>query len=816
MTGLLQDIRYAVRQLRKSPAFAAVSVITLAMGIGANTAIFSVVEAVMLRALPYAHPKQLVLLSDAQDPENGGFLLEDIDPLRSQSRSFSDIAFYYRDSGFSTVTLTPGTEPESVQGAFVSSNLFDVMGIAPTLGRTFTTDEENRRERIVVLSHGLWAKRFGYSADVIGKDLNINGESFQIVGVMPATFQFPAPDQQFWAPVTTNRFWDDPFLRTVDPTHSRYAYERWQAVGRLHGNTSIAQAQSEVNTIFSRLSHADADPNRGVGITVTPVRVTLTGNTRTALIVLFCAVFFVLVIACSNVATLALARSSVREREIAVRSALGAAPSRLARQLLTESVVLAFIGGVAGIGLAALGQHSLITLAPSGIPRIEQTRMDFTMLVFALGISAFSAIAFGLAPAWTLSRKDPNASLKPALNVTRPARGWAASGLVVGQFAIAVVLLAGAGLLVRSLLALHAVDPGFRPEHVLTVDVSLASGTPAARNALYDEVLDRARHLPGVEAAGAMDTLFELGNVSNLGLRAIEGRSPEPKERWTPLSWVAVRGDSFKSVGTDLLRGRYFTSGDGPRSSLVAIIDESMARRYWPGENPIGKRFKGQDARGQNDDWLTVVGVVRDMRLGGLEKSPIPHVFEPSTQAIDGDRTEHVVVRTHGDPAVLSADLRSTIRSLSGTAIISGVSTMKQQLNEQLAPRRFQTLLLGAFAAVALALATLGILGLMHYSVAQRTREIGIRAALGARPSDILRSVLLQAGRLAFAGIAVGLCGAWILTRFMQTLLFGIGAVDPATFIAAPLLLTAAALLASFIPARRAARVDPMVALRYE
>src|SRR6266700_1341071 len=454
MNGVLQDVRYALRQLRKSPGFAAVVVITLAVGIGANSAIFSVIEAVMLRPLPYKDPKQLMLLADSQDPENGGLLLKDINSLRSQSRRFSNIAFYYRDSGFSNVTLSAGTEPELVQGAFVSSNFFPVMGVAPALGRVFAPDEESRREHVVILSHALWIRRFGASRDAIGKDLPIGGVKYRVVGVMPATFEFPAPDQQFWAPVTTNRYCDDPSLMKIDASHSRYAYERWQAIGRLTNNTSFIEAQAEMNTIFPRLSQADPDQNRGPGITVTPLRVVLSGNTRLALIVLFCAVFFVLLISCSNVANLALARAASREREIAVRTALGAARVRLARQLLTESVVVALFSGVLGLVLASMGLRILIAFAPPGIPRIEEARLDLGVFAFALAISLLAAVAFGFAPTWKVSRKDPSDSLKNGGGLRARSAVRIRAALVAIVFALAVAVVAGAGLLVRSFLAL--------------------------------------------------------------------------------------------------------------------------------------------------------------------------------------------------------------------------------------------------------------------------------------------------------------------------------------------------------------------------
>ena len=816
LSSLGQDLRYTFRQLLRNPGFSVVVVVTLALGIGANTAVFSVIEAVMLRALPYVHPERLAILTDAQDPENGGFLLKDLEPLRSRKRSFSDISVFFRDSGFSNVTLTIGSEPDSVQGAFVTANLFSLLGASPELGRVFTFEEEAGRDRFVVLSHALWVRRFGLSPHVIGTDVRIGGENFQVIGVMPSTFQFPARDQQFWAPITTNRYWNDPSLTQIDPNHSRYAYERWQAVGRLAPGVHVEQAQAEMAAFFAGLSRSDDDPNRSSGIAVVPVHVTLPATTKRALVVLFVAVFFVLLISCSNVANLMLARGAGRSRELAVRTALGAGRERLMRQVLTESAYIALIAGVAGLMLASVALHYLIAVAPGDIPRIGEARLDAGVFAFAAALSVLAALIFGSAPAWKLSEANPSESLKSGAGHGAQSTHRTRSVLVVSEFALAMVLLAGSGLLIRSLFAARHVDPGFQPQHALTMNVSLPAASTNSRNAFYDAELERVKSLPGVEAAGEVDALFELEGVSNLGLRAVEGRIPEPRERWTPLSWVAVRGDYFQAMGTPLIMGRYFGPEDGPHSALVAIIDESMARRYWPNEDALGRRFKGQDPRGENDDWLTVVGVVRDTHRGGLERSPIPHVFQPSTQAIDGDRTPYLIVRTAADSQMSASELREAVRSLSSTAIISAVTTLQQELDEQLSARRFQTSLLGLFSMTALGLAGLGILGLMHYSVSQRTKEIGIRAALGANKTDVLRLVLSEGTRLALWGAAIGAGAAVILTRFMASLLFGVAPIDPLTFVGAPILLLIIALGASLLPAHRATKVDPMVALRYE
>jgi putative ABC transport system permease protein len=819
MDSLFRDLRYGLRMLARNPAFTAVAVLTLALGIGANTAIFSVIEAVLLRPLSYHDPSRLVLLADPQDPSGGVFLYKDLEQCKAQDRNFQDLAIYYRDSGFSRVTLSGPGEPEQIQGAFVSASFFSVMGVPGMIGRVFTAGEEARQERVVVLSHGLWLRRFGGSRDVVGRRLQIDGISSEIIGVMPETFQFPARDQQFWAPISTNPFWGDPALSThIDPRHTRPFYARWQAIARLKAGVRLEKAQSEMNTIFTRLDRADPDANRGRGIEVIPLRVTLSGNTRLALLVLSSAVFFVLLIACSNVANLFLVRGTARNREISIRAALGAGRVRLLAQLLTESALLAFLAGGLGLFFAVWGARLLVAFGPPEIPRLEQVRLDAGVLAFAAAASLLSAIIFGLAPAWKIARSNPHGSLKPpGGGAAQPMALRRTHGLLtVSQFALAIVLLNGAGLLVRSFLAVRKVDPGFNPQAVLVLGITLPGATSTHTTAFYDRVLDRARALPGVRAAGAVSGLFEYGTINNLGLRAIEGREPEPKERWTPLVWTTIRGDFFQAMGTPLLLGRYFSAQDVPVSPLVAIIDESMARRYWPGQNPLGKRFKGQDPRGRNDDWLTVIGVVPDMRRAGLEKYPVPHIYEWYAQSGEGDRTSDVIVRTTGDVRAVAAALRIEARGLSSTAILSPVTTMEQQLSDQLSPRRFETGLLGLFSIIAVLLASVGIYGVLQYSVTRRTHEMGIRMALGARPRDVLKLVAGEGAKLALLGIAIGTVVAMALTKLMASLLFGVTPTDPLTFAAVSLLLTAAAVLASYFPARRATKVDPMVALRYE
>ena len=814
----VQDLRYGFRILRKSPGFATVAVLTLALGIGANTAIFSVIQAVMLRPLPYKDPSRVVLLPDPEDPAAEGISYRDLASWKSQTRTFEDMAIYYRNSGWSRVTLTGAGEPDAVQGAYVSANFFPLMGVSPMVGRVFTPEEETRQERVVVLSYRQWVRRFGASHNVVGQMLQIDGTNSQVIGVMPANFQFPARESQFWAPITTNRYWGDPQLLRVDSTHNLHFFKRWNVVGRLKPGVSNQEAQAEMNTIIARLQQVDPT-NRELSVNVVPLRVNLSGNTRLAFLVLFGAVFLVLLIACSNVANLVLARGATRTREMAVRTALGAGRGRLIRQLFTESALLALLGGCLGLVLAKNSVRALIVLGPPDIPRLDEAGLNRGVLTFVLGVSALAAILFGLIPAWRVSRSDPHESLKSGNRSASESIFFrhTRSLLVVTEIALSVVLLTGAGLLVRSFLAVQAVDPGFQPERVLTMRISVPAWTPDARKThLYNSVLERVRALPKVKAVGAIDGLFELGATMNLGLRNIEGHTPEPRDQWTSLTWKVIRGDYFQAMGAPLLKGRYFSERDNRGSPLVAIIDESMARRYWPGEDPIGRRFKGQDPRGTNDDWLTVVGVVRDMRRHGLERKPTPHIYEWHLQDNYGYDTPDLVVRTTTDPQALAATLRSTVRELDRTAILSPVTTLEQQLSSQLSPRRFQTSLLGFFSFIALVLACIGIFGLMHYSVAQRTHEMGVRIALGARRIDVMKLVIGQGSWLVIIGTGIGILAALALTRLMSSLLFGVGTTDPVTFTAVVVLLILVALFACYVPARSAMKVDPMVALRYE
>src|SRR5579864_3579854 len=535
-----QDVRYALRTLRKSPAFGVAAALTLALAIGANTAIFSVIEAVMLRPLPYKDPGRLVQFAASATYSN-------LQSLKSQSRAFEDIAIYFRNSGRSRATLTGVTEPESVQGGFVTANFFPLMGVAPVIGRWPTSDEVARRERVAVLSYGLWKRRFSASPDAIGKMLEIDGTNFQVIGIMPAAFHFPARDVQFWAPITTNRYWDE--VVPFDPNHSPGYWARWNAVGRLGHGVTLDQAQSELNAINDGLQRDAPDRNRLTEVSIVPLRVDLGANTRLAIYVLFGAVSFVLLIACSNVANLVLARGAARGREMAVRTALGAGRPRLIRQLLTESAVLVLFSGCFGLVLARFAIRALVAYGPPDISRLDEANLDVGVLAFTLATSLSAAVLFGLAPAWNISRSDPNEWLKAG---TRSASGGIGLTrtrglLVMAEFALSVVLLTGAGLLVRSFVAIEAVDPGFQPERVLTMQITLPASTLDARRRELDELtLASVRAIPGVQAVGAINGLLDDEQPGDFGVRVVEGHAPEPRTAWAPFRWTNIRGDFFQ------------------------------------------------------------------------------------------------------------------------------------------------------------------------------------------------------------------------------------------------------------------------------
>jgi predicted permease len=810
--SFIQDVRYGLRQFRRSPGFAAVAVLTLALGIGANTAIFSALNAVVLRPLPYKDPGRLaVLWTDnlRQNLHEARTSYLNFDDWKKQNRVFEDMAFC---SSF-TVNLTGGGEPERIVAARVTPNLFSMLGVSPIRGHTFTPEDEARGNRVIVLSYGLWQRRFGSSREVLGKSLEIDGARAVVIGVMPATFQLPGSDVQFWEP------------HAMFPGWNRTKFERGvpsgYVVGRLKPGATFGEAQADLNLVGSRLArqYPDLASNMdfaGFAVNVVPLSVQITGKRiRVALWLLSAAVVLVLLIACANVANLLLARGAGRKRELAIRAALGAGRGRLLRQLLTESVLLSLASGTLGLAFAAFGARTLVRLAPQDVPRLQQVGIDRALFAFALGLSLLTGILFGLAPAWKVSKSDPQEALK------KRGRGLAGSMairgthglLLISEYALAVLLLAGAGLLIRSLLRVQAVDPGFRPERVLIARVVQSSIKPEAQWAeLYPQALARIMLIPGVQAAGAIDNLFFQSNPDDTIIP--EGQTVTASG--TGAEQVMDDGisvDYFRAVGVPLLKGRLFSEQDSRNSPRVAIINQTLARRFWPSEDPIGKRFRFGFQK-PTDPWISVVGVVGDMRRDGLTRVPVSQAFLPLTQ--DPARGMDFVVRAASDPLTLAAAVRSAIGSVDKTVPVFNVSTLDEQLHEQTAPMRLETALLSAFATLAMLLAAIGIYGITRYSVAQRTHEIGVRMALGAKRVDVLTLVVGQALQLTLAGVGIGLFGAVALTRFLSSLLYEVKSTDLSTYVIVSLTLTAVALIACHIPARRATKVDPMVALRYE
>ncbi len=809
---LWQDLRFATRMLRKSPGFTAVAMLTLALSIGATTALFSVVEAVLLRPLPYNEASRLaVLWTDnlRQNLHQERTSYPNFEDWRSQNTTFDDMAFA---SAF-TVNLTAGEEPERLVAGRTSANLFALMGVRPILGRTFSGEEEKRGERVIVVSHGLWVRSFGSSQDVVGKSLEVDGIKMAIVGVMPATFQFPARNVELWEPLTVFPNWSG--LRVKRNTPSGFV------VGRLKRGISFSQAQADMNAIGGHLAQqypeltVDLD-FFGFGVSVMPFDVYVTGKeVRVALWLLFGAVVLVLFIACTNVASLLLSRGAARARELATRMALGAGKRRIVRQLLTETTVLYLTSGALGIALAAIGDRLLTHLAPPDVARLQEADIDSGVLSFALTLSFLAAFIFGLFPSLRVSGTDPYLALKES---GRGLSGTSAvvrlrSLLVTGEFAVAVILLVGAGLLTRSFLRVQRVDPGFRSDHVLTARVVQSKFKSETQwSDFYEQSLEHIRTIPGVEAVGAIDNFFFASFPDEMVI--VEGHPPLPPG--ASASQVTDDGISpgyFQALRVPLLRGRFFTERDSATGPRMAIINATMSRRFWPVEDPLGQRFRFA-YQTDGDPWITVVGVVGDMHRDGITRDPVSEIFLPFSQ--HPARGMDIVVRTSTDPQGFAAAVRGAIRSADVATPVFNVSTLEEELRNQEAPRRFQTFLLSLFAALAVVLSAVGIYGLMHYSVTQRTHEIGVRMALGAQPLDVIRLVLRQGGRVALLGILIGVGGALFIGRVLSSLLFGVTATDPVTFVVVTLLLCLVTLAACYIPARRATRVDPMVALRYE
>lgn len=808
METLLQDIRYGVRTLVKQPAFTLVAIITIALGIGANTAIFSVVNAVILRPLPYAEAERLVMLwgTTANDGnQEQPFSFADFSDLRNQSKSFSTLA---AASPVWNFTLTGGGEPEPTQGLFVSHDLFDMLGIRPEMGRAFLADDDRSGAApVVIISNALWQRRFGGDRNVIGRPLIVSGNSATVVGVMPAGFHFLEAGADLWVPLSQNLF----------ATSTRNV-RLLSVVGKLNGGVQLGQANAELSAIGNQFAAQYPDTNSGFSLRALALHEQVTGKVRPALLLLLGAVGLVLLIACANVVNLMLVRSASRSKEIAVRAAVGAGRLRLLRQLLTESITLSLLGGLAGALLATWGVRVLGAVNPIPLPQYNKIGVDLTVLVFTLSVSVLTGIVFGLAPAWQMFKFDLHSVLKTG------GRGSIDSGhhklsnaLVTVEIATAFVLLIGAGLLIRSFSKLLDVNPGFDTEHILTMQVGLPNasyGQPQKRIALIQQLEANLKAMPDVASVGIVTRLPLMSALNNVTtFLSIEGRQMQPGER-PEIDFRRASTGYFETMSVPLRSGRLVTEQDVANNTHSVVINEAMAKRFWSGEDPVGKRISTATASVQQTQWQTIVGVVGNVRHLGLDTEPRPELYYHTNTLPPFGPV--LVIRARTDPKALISLARAKVRELDGDLSISNVSTMDQLVAQSVAQRRFGMFLLASFAVVALLLAAIGIYGVISYSVAQRTREIGVRMALGARTADVLRLVLKNGLTLAGLGLAIGLVGAFLSTRVMTKILFEVKPTDALTFASVSVGLMFVAFLACYIPARRATKVDPLVALRDE
>ncbi len=797
--------------LLKSPGSTVVALVALSFGIGANSAIFSVVNGVLLRPLPYKDSGRLVVVSESKTSGNKQELVSPANyrEWAEQNSVFDQIAALRVEPR----VLTGGELPERVEIALLSPGAFEMLGVQPALGRTFSQDESQPgRNLVAVLSYGLWQRRFGGARSVLGKTVVLDGTSFTIVGVTPAGFHLLDTPSELWIPYT---------LDSKELNARTRAARTLHVIAHLKPGVSLEQAQTEMRSLARRLEQQDMDANAGYSAVVIPLLDQMLGDIRTTLWTLLGAVLFVLLIACANVANLLLARAGTREKEIAVRSALGANPGRLARQLLTESVIMALAGGLIGLLLALWSVSILKQLGPATIPRLSEIGIDWQVLGFTLLVSVATGIVFGLAPVFASRRKDLNSVLRSSGRGSSGSRSRSRlrDVLVVSEMAICVVLLTGAGLMIRSFATLENVNPGFRPDHVLTVQIALPEARyPDFRMALfYKQLLGRLQVLPGVQYA-AIARRVPLSGGTDLSLNfTIENRPVEISANQPRAQYRAVSADYFDALGIPISSGRHFDRTDAENTPGVVLINQTMARVFFAGENPLGKRIKA----GDSDAWSTIVGVVSDVKHAGLDAANKPETYYQYLQVppawmsfIEGTMT--AVLRTTTDPNSLIAAVRGEVQKMDSGLAVFNVHTMQALVDGSLAQPRFRTVLLSAFAGVALILAAVGLYGVIAYSVTQRTNELGVRMALGAQKNDVLRLIVGQAALMAMLGIGIGLLAALGLLRVISKLLFGVNATDPVTFASTALLILAVALAASAIPAWRAIHVDPVVALRYE
>jgi putative ABC transport system permease protein len=809
MSTLLRDVRYALRVLWKQPGFAAVAVLAVALGVGANTTMFSTVDALLLRPFSFRQPERVFLVWE-QNPqtgmERGSFAPANFYDARARTRTLDNLSAYF-DKSFN---LSDGDKPEQVDGTVVSASLFNAIDAKPAIGRAFTAgDEEWGKDKVVVLSHGLWQRRFGSDPKIVGHDVRLNGESYTVVGVMPPKFSFPPNGGQLWTPLSFN----------AEDANDRGSHFM-RVLGRLKDGATPDDARAELTVIARQIEQQYPDTNTGRTFGVQSLNAYYTRGARPFLLVLLGAVGFVLLLACANVANLLLVRGSARQKEIAIRMAMGASRTRLVRQLLTESVVLALGGGALGVLLAVWG----VALTASGIPQSlaryipgwENVAVNQRALFFTLGVSVLTGIIFGLAPALQATRTSFNDALKEGGRTSGAhTRSRLRSLLVVSEITLSLVLLVGAGLMIKSFIGLTRVEPGFNPSNVVVMDLTLAGAKyekQPPRVDFYQQLLSKIKGLPGVERVGAVN-LLPLSRSNTSANFTVEGRTPPPKGQETDADWRSVSPDYTAAMNIPLLRGRYLTEQDdrmdAPRAML---INEVLASRFFAGEDPLGKRLDFGDA--EKKGYWEIVGVVGNVRHEGLEEKINPEVYV--AHAKSPWRTMTVVVRTASDPAQVVAAVRNELRSIDHEQPVFDVRTLDRVVHESLAGPRVAAAMMGVFALIALLLATIGIYAVMSYSVTQRTHEIGVRLALGAQPRDILSMVVRQGMTLTVIGLIVGLGASLLMSQAMTKVLYNVTATDPTTFVSITIFLTLVAFAANYFPARRATRVDPMQALRHE
>ena len=805
-----KNLVYSVRMLLKRPSLTAVAIIAIALGIGANTAIFSVVNTVLLQPLPYDEPQQLLTLGSEQRDQaldgRGSFSVPDFLDVQRSSKTLEYVATH---QGTGTM-LTEGGEPERLLGAAVNADYFPLLRVKPVLGRVFTRDEDKPgAPSVIVISYGLWQRRYGGDPNIIGREVNIGGKT-TVIGVLPAGFEYPIRDEQqdFWEPIFSAAW-------MTKQRREERADRTLSVIARMKPGVTLDEAKADLDLLSRQIEQHSPVSNTDIIFNAVSMHENITREYRAALLVMLGAVGLVLLIACANVANLLLARAAARQKEVAIRMALGASRGRIAVQLLTESLLLAFTGGVLGLLLASWGMDLLIAYGPADVPRLRDVSLDSRVLLFTLGISTLTGIIFGLAPALHASKPDPGNMLKEgSRGISHGGRNRMRSALIVSEVALSLMLLAGAGLLINSFWRLLQTDAGFNPKGVLALDVPLSRTkypTPEQRPAVFEQLIDRMKTLPGVRDVSAVNNVPLTDQDVELSFQ-VEGREPYKPGNEATADYTAIGNDYFRVMNIELRRGRVFADTDTANTPQVMIVSDAFVKRYFPNEDPIGRRIVFD---GASQIPREIVGVVADVRRNGLDVDAEPEMYVSHVQ--NPERRMNLVIRTDAsDAAQFASAARAEVKAFDPDQIIWRTQTLEQLLGTSVAPRRFNMLLLGIFAGVALVLAAVGLYGVMSYSVSWRTHEIGVRMALGARRVDVLKLVVQQGMLLALVGVVLGLGGAYALTRVMSSLLFGVTEKDPLTFGVVAVLLMAVSFIACFVPARRATKVDPLVALRYE